>query len=94
MAGFFVVINYFIIIMETYRNMYAEGLANLGVDAGSIKRNLNRFEGVAQTFLEKRDCPRKETRLNNMRSLCVTVFDASEEIRNKIDSKYEKIEQL
>lgn len=73
--------------MEKYRSMYAAGLASLGVDAQSISTNLNRFEQKTQEILEKRDCPRKEAKLNSIKKLCITVFDASIQTQNTVDKQ-------
>lgn len=75
--------------MEIRRSMsmYATGLASLGVDAQSIATNLNSFEKKTHAILEKRDCPRKEAKLNKIKNLCVTVFDASVQIGSQIDKQ-------
>jgi len=73
--------------MEIYRSMYAAGLASLGVDAQSIETNSTRFKQKTEAILEKRNCPRKEAKLNNIKNLCVTVFDASIQIENQIDKR-------
>lgn len=75
--------------MEIHRSMsmYKAGLASLGVDAQSIETNSNRFKEKTEAILEKRDCPRKEAKLNKIKNLCVTVFDASIQIGNQIDKR-------